>query len=93
MRAQRVWRVAGTDYQSQFDQLLVKLAAFNKRIEELEKLHSARSMVEDLKASAIILSREIVDVRCSIAIEPLAGLLGVSTKEQADVTLLNDPPS
>jgi hypothetical protein len=75
MQAQRVWRVAGADYQSQINQLHVKLAAFNRRIEELEKIHPASSMLESLKASSIILSREIDEVRCSIDPEPLAGLL------------------
>jgi prefoldin subunit 5 len=75
MRAQRVWRVAGADYQSQIDQLHAKLAAFNRRIEELEKVHAASSMLESLKASSIILSGEVDEVRCAIAAQPLAGLL------------------
>ncbi len=75
MRAQRVWRVAGADCQSQIDQLHAKLAAFDKRIQELEKVHPASLMVEGLKASAIILSHEINELRCSNATECLAGLL------------------
>jgi ppGpp synthetase/RelA/SpoT-type nucleotidyltranferase len=75
MRAQRVWRVAGADYQSQIDQLHVKLTALNGRIEELEKVHPASSMLESVKASSIILSREVDEVRCSIATETLVGLL------------------
>lgn len=80
MGAQRVWRVAGTDYQSQIDQLLVKLGVLNRRIEELETVNPASSMVENLKASAVIFSRELDEVRCSIAIEPLAALLAGLTK-------------
>jgi transcriptional regulator with XRE-family HTH domain len=76
MGAQRVWRVAGTDYQSQIDQLLVKLGVLNRRIEALEQGNSASSTVENLKASALIFSRELDEVRCSIATEPLAALLG-----------------
>jgi ppGpp synthetase/RelA/SpoT-type nucleotidyltranferase len=67
MRARRVWQVAGTDYQSQIDQLHVKLAAFNKRIEELEKINLENSMAESLKASAILIARQIDEIRCSIA--------------------------
>ncbi len=51
------------------------LAAFNKRIAELEKGHDQSPMIETLKATASILSRQIDEVRCSIATERLAGLL------------------
>jgi hypothetical protein len=75
MRAQRVWRVAGADHHAQIEQLHLELAAFNQRIAELETLHLESSMVEDLKANALLLSRQIDEVRCSIATEQLAGLL------------------
>jgi uncharacterized protein YydD (DUF2326 family) len=67
--------VAGTDYQAQIDRLHLQLAAFNTRIEELEKVHPENSRVESLKASAMMLARQIDDVRCSIATEQLASLL------------------
>jgi hypothetical protein len=75
MRAQRVWRVAGADHHAQIEELYLRLAALNERIAELEKIHPESSTPESLKASALLLSRQIDEVRCSIATEQLAGLL------------------
>ena len=52
MRARRVWQVAGADYQSQIDKLHSKLADFNRRIEELEKVHPAGSLIESLNRTS-----------------------------------------
>jgi hypothetical protein len=75
MRAQRAWRASGSDHQSQIDQLDLRLAALNNRIEESENVGAASSMMESLKASAIIIAREIDELRYSIATEPLACIL------------------
>jgi uncharacterized protein YydD (DUF2326 family) len=76
MGAQRAWRSTGTDpYREEIERLQFELAAFNKRIVELEKGHDESPMIDTLKATAIILSRQIDEVRCSVATERLADLL------------------
>jgi uncharacterized protein YydD (DUF2326 family) len=75
MRAQRIWSVAGADYHAEIKRLHFELAAFNRRISELERTHSETPMIETLKATALLLSRQIDEVRCSLATEQLAGLL------------------
>jgi uncharacterized protein YydD (DUF2326 family) len=76
MRAQRVWRKLGADqHHAEIERLHLELAAFNKRIGELENAHAESSMIETLKATAILLSRQIDEVRCSLATEKLACLL------------------
>jgi hypothetical protein len=76
MRAQRVWKPVGVDkYNAEIERLHLELASFNKRIEELEQFQSQSSTVEALKSSALMLSRQIDDLRSSIATEQLAGLL------------------
>jgi uncharacterized protein YydD (DUF2326 family) len=76
MRAQRVWRPVGVDkYNAEIERLHLELASFNKRIEELEQFQSQSSTVEALKSSALMLSRQIDDLRSSIATEQLTGLL------------------
>jgi hypothetical protein len=76
MGAQRAWRSTGTDpYREEIERLQFELAAFNRRIIELEKGHDESPMIDTLKATAIILSRQIDEVRCSVATDRLADLL------------------
>ena len=76
MRAQRVWRRLGADqHHAEIERLHLELSGFNERIAELEKTHAKSSMIEILKATAILLSRQIDEVRCSLATEKLAALL------------------
>jgi hypothetical protein len=76
MRAHRTWKALGANhYHAQIDQLHLNLAAFNNRIAEIEKVHTETQMIEILKASAIVLARQIDEVRCSLATEQLTCLL------------------
>ena len=76
MRAQRVWKTVGADkYNTEIERLHLELESFNKRIAELEQSRSQSSTIEALKSSALMLSRQIDDLRSSIATEQLAGLL------------------
>jgi hypothetical protein len=76
MRAQRVWKPVGVDkYNTEIERLHLELASLNKRIAELEQLRSESSTIEALKASALMLSRQIDELRSSIATEQLACLL------------------
>ena len=76
MGVQRGWKRVGADpHHEEIERLHSELAAFNKRIAELEKGHDQSPRIETLKATASILSRQIDEVRCSIATEWLAGLL------------------
>ncbi len=76
MRAQRVWKTVGADkYNAEIERLHLELASFNKRITELEQSRSQSSTIEAFKSSALMLSRQIDDLRSSIATEQLAGLL------------------
>jgi uncharacterized protein YydD (DUF2326 family) len=70
MRAQRVWKEGGADSRhAEIEQLHFQLTAFNNRIAELEKKHAESSMIETLKASAIVLARQIDEVRCSLTVK------------------------
>jgi uncharacterized protein YydD (DUF2326 family) len=76
MRAQRVWKPVGVDkYNAEIERLHLELGSFNKRIAELEQFQSQNSTIEALKSSALMLSRQIDDLRSSIATEQLTGLL------------------
>jgi hypothetical protein len=76
MRAQRVWEPVGpTKNIAEIDHLHQQLAAFNARIEELEKQHPGGTEIDALKASALLLSRQIDELRCSRAAEDLKDLL------------------
>jgi hypothetical protein len=76
MGVQRGWKRVGADpHREEIERLNSELAAFNKRIAELERDHYPSPMIETLKATAITLSRQIDEVRCSIDTERLAGLL------------------
>jgi hypothetical protein len=76
MRAQRVWKPVGVDnHHVEIERLHQELASFNNRIAELEKMHPETSKIEALKASALVVSRQIDELRCSSAADDLTGLL------------------
>jgi hypothetical protein len=76
MRAQRVWKPVGVDkHNEEIERLHLELASFNKRIAELEQSRFITSTVEALKSNALMLSRQIDELRSSIATERLASLL------------------
>jgi uncharacterized protein YydD (DUF2326 family) len=76
MQAERaLQRVAASNDNAEIERLIVELASFNKRIRELESLHPESSKIEALKASALVLSRKIDELRCLQATQDLAGLL------------------
>jgi len=78
MRAQRVWNVNGA---ASIGQLQSRLDDLNKRLNQLERLNQHESQhpeswkVDELKSSAISLSREIDDIRCAEATAALRELL------------------
>ena len=68
MRAQRVGNQLGAaKNDAEIECLRRELAAFNKRIEELEKQHPEASKIEALRASALVVARQIDEIRCSSA--------------------------
>jgi uncharacterized protein YydD (DUF2326 family) len=71
MRALRVWKPVKHD--EEIERLHLELASFNNQIIELEKLHPESSKIEALKASALVLSRQIDELRYSN--DDLTGLL------------------
>jgi hypothetical protein len=76
MKAQRAGTLAGADRtNSNIAQLHLELAAFNQRIAELESLHPEGQKIEVLKAGALLISRQIDELRCLGATEELTGLL------------------
>ncbi|OKO68699.1 hypothetical protein AC629_41910 [Bradyrhizobium sp. NAS80.1] len=72
MRAQRVWKVNGV---ASIGQLQSRLDDLNKRLSQLESQHPESWTIEELKSSALSLSREIDDIRCAEATEALSELL------------------
>jgi hypothetical protein len=75
MRAQPVWKNSEADRSTEIERLYLRLAAVNERIAELDDNHSEDETLVSLKASALTLTRQIDDIRCSIADEQLTGLL------------------
>ena len=76
MRAQRVWKPVGpVKNNAEIERLVLELAAFNKRIDELEKRHPDSLKIEALKASALMLSHQIDELRCWSATDDLTNLL------------------
>ena len=75
MRVQAVWKESEADHQAEIERLLFRLAAVNAGISELDKLNSEGEALESLKASALALTRQIDEIRCSIADDELTGLL------------------
>ncbi|MBR1092071.1 hypothetical protein JQ621_31875 [Bradyrhizobium manausense] len=72
MRAQRVWNVNGA---ASIGQLQSKLDDLNKRLSQLERQHPESSGIDELKATALSLSREIDEIRCAEATAALRDLL------------------
>jgi hypothetical protein len=65
MPAQRVWKTAGpVKRNAEIEQLRLELASFNERINELEKQQPDASKIEALRASALVLAREIDEIHC-----------------------------
>ena len=66
MRAQRVWKsVSPASKNAEIERFYFELASFNERIQELEKQHPEASKIEALKARALVLARQIDEIRCS----------------------------
>jgi len=70
MPAQRAWKPGGAIKNSaEIEHLRQQLAAFNARIEQLERQHPEASKIEALRASALVLARQIDEIRCAGAHE------------------------
>jgi len=68
MRAQRVWNPIGSvKTNTEIECLLLELATLNTRIEGLEQQHPEASKIQALRASALVLARQIDEIRCSTA--------------------------
>ena len=65
MSVQRVWTPGPVKKNAKIECLRLELAALNERIEELEKQHPDASKIEALKTSALVLARQIDEIRCS----------------------------
>jgi uncharacterized protein YydD (DUF2326 family) len=66
MSAPRVWKpVDSVNNNAEIERLRLELASFNERIEELEKQHPEASKIEALRVSALVLARQIDELRCS----------------------------
>lgn len=72
MRAQRVWKVNGA---ASIGQLQSRLDDLNKRLGQLEHQRPDSWKLEELRACALNLSREIDDLRCAEATATLSELL------------------
>ncbi|WP_246509974.1 hypothetical protein [Bradyrhizobium glycinis] len=72
MRAQRVWKVNGA---TSIGQLQSRLDDLNKRLGQLESQHPDSWKLDELRSSALSLSREIDDIRCAEATAALSELL------------------
>jgi hypothetical protein len=65
MPAQRLWKtVRPVKRNAEIEHLRLELASFNERINELEKQHPDASKIEALKTSALVLARQIDEIRC-----------------------------
>jgi hypothetical protein len=66
MRAQRVWKpVRPVSKNAEIERFYLELAALNERIQELENQRPEASKIEALRASALVLARQIDEIRCS----------------------------
>jgi hypothetical protein len=76
MQAERaLQRANASNDNAEIERLHDELAIFNQRIRELESLHPESLKIEALKASALVVSRQIDELRCRRATQDLAGLL------------------
>jgi hypothetical protein len=65
MPAQRVWKSVGpVESHTEIEHLRSELALFNERIKELEQQHPDALKIELLKTSALMLARQIDEIRC-----------------------------
>jgi uncharacterized protein YydD (DUF2326 family) len=68
MPAKRVWKPLGSvENSGEIERLRMELASFNERIQELEKQNPEASKIEALRVSAVVLARQIDEIRCSSA--------------------------
>jgi uncharacterized protein YydD (DUF2326 family) len=68
MPAKRVWKPLGSvENTGEIERLRMELASFNERIQELEKQNPEASKIEALRVSAVVLARQIDEIRCSCA--------------------------
>ena len=68
MSVQRVWKSVGSvNSNAEIERLRLELASFNKQIEQLEKQHPDAQKIEALRVSALVLARQIDELRCSNA--------------------------
>jgi uncharacterized protein YydD (DUF2326 family) len=75
MQAQRILKpIELVKKNAEIERLRQELAALNARIEELEKQHPEASKIEALRVNALVLARQIDEIRCSGA-NDLADLL------------------
>jgi uncharacterized protein YydD (DUF2326 family) len=75
MQAQRILKpIELSKKNAEIERLRQELAALNTRIEELEKQHPEASKIEALRVNALVLARQIDEIRCSSA-NDLADLL------------------
>ena len=75
MQAQRILKpIQLVKKSAEIERLRQELAALNARIEELEKQHPEASKIEALRVNALVLARQIDEIRCSSA-NDLADLL------------------
>ena len=64
------WKPVGpVKRKAEIEKLRLELASFNARIEELERQHPEASKIEALRASALVLARQIDEIRCAGAHE------------------------
>ena len=66
MPAQRSWKPVGpSKHDAEIERINLELASFNQRINELERLHPEGWKIEALRTSALVLARQIDELRCS----------------------------
>jgi uncharacterized protein YydD (DUF2326 family) len=75
MQAQRILKpIELVKKNAEIERLRQELAALNARIEELEKQHPEASKIEALRVNALVLARQIDEIRC-LSANDLADLL------------------
>jgi uncharacterized protein YydD (DUF2326 family) len=75
MQAQRILKpIELIKKNAEIEHLRQELAVLNARIEELERQHPEASKIEALRVNALVLARQIDEIRCSSA-NDLADLL------------------
>ena len=65
MSEQRDWKAVGPNRNAEITRLRQELASFNERIQELENQHPDALKIEALRVSALLLGRQIDELRCS----------------------------